>query len=115
MIIAGASLLKNTKISGITLFPFIMLRNASDKDNAVLINHEKIHIRQQVELLIIFFYLWYGAEYLYLYLKFGNSFKAYRNISFEREAYDNEEDFNYLQNRRFWSFTEYIGTRKAYV
>lgn len=109
MIILSAAFLKNTKISGITLFPFIFLRHATDKKNKVLVNHEKIHIRQQVELLVVFFYLWYLAEYFYWYFTLKDSFLAYRYISFEREAFAKETDFGYLRKRKFWSFLKYFG------
>lgn len=108
MIIVCQRLLKNTKINGITLFPFIFLKYREDKGNAVLINHEKIHLRQQLELLLIFFYLWYVIEYFYWYLRLKDSFLAYKYISFEREAYAMEDDLDYLQHRKFWSFWKYI-------
>lgn len=104
MIIVCQTILKNTKINGITLFPFILLRNKLDKDNEILINHEKIHIRQQLELLIIFFYLWYILEYFYWYIKLRNGYLAYKSIRFEKEAYDNERNINYLKHRKLWSF-----------
>lgn len=108
IIIVWQRLLKNTKISGITLFPFILLRKKSDKGNHILINHEKIHIRQQLELLIIPFYIWYLSEYYLKYLQYRNAEKAYRNISFEREAYANEKNPDYLKHRKFWHFLKYI-------
>ncbi len=109
MIIVCQKLLKNTKINGITLFPFILLRKPSDRENPVLINHEKIHLRQQLELFIFFFYLWYVLEYLYWYLRLRDSFLAYKYISFEREAFAMEDDLNYLDERRFFSFWKYLG------
>ncbi|MBN9313813.1 MAG: hypothetical protein BGO40_02660 [Chryseobacterium sp. 39-10] len=108
MIIVCQSLLKNTKINGITLFPFIFLRKPEDKTNAVLINHEKIHLRQQLELLVIFFYLWYVIEYYYWYFKLRDSYLAYKFISFEREAYAQEGDLHYLQKRKLWNFRYYF-------
>ena len=107
MIILSLRLLRKTRINGITIFPFIFLRESAFKKNKILINHEKIHIRQQLELLIIFFYLWYVVEYYYWYLKLKNKHLAYRNISFEREAYAMEEDLNYLETRKIWSFWKY--------
>ena len=107
MIIVCQLLLKNTKISAITLFPFIILRKKEARQNQVLINHEKIHLRQQLELLIVFFYLWYVIEYYYWYFRLNDSFLAYRYISFEREAYAMENDFNYLETRKRWSFRKY--------
>ncbi len=107
MIIVCQRLLKNTKISGITLFPFIILQKKEYKDRPILINHEKIHLRQQLELLIIFFYLWYFVEFHFWLIKYRNLDKAYRSISFERESYDNEHNLNYLASRKRWSFLKY--------
>ena len=108
MIIVCQKILKNTKISGITLFPFFFLRNVKDKGNKTLINHEKIHLRQQVELLLIFFYIWYLIEYFYRYYQFRNSHMAYKQISFEREAYAMEDDLGYLKKRKLFSFWKYL-------
>ena len=108
MIIVCQRFLKNTKISGITLFPFIILRSPEYRKNKILLNHEKIHLQQQLELLVIFFYLWYVIEYYYLYFKLKNSYLAYKSISFEREAYAMENDLNYLEKRKIWSFWKYI-------
>lgn len=91
--------LKN--ISGITIFPFIFV---DDKRNKELVNHERIHIRQQIEMLIIPFYLWYLAEWLIR----GANDDAYRNISFEREAYKNSTDLEYLRKRKLFGFVKYI-------
>ena len=103
------SLLKNTKISAITLFPVILLRRPEDRYNKTLINHEKIHLRQQLELLIIFFYLWYVIEYYFWYFRLKDSFLAYKYISFEREAFAMEDDHDYLKTRKLWSFWKYVG------
>lgn len=108
MIIICQRLLKNTKISGITLFPFILLRKKELRQNEILINHEKIHLRQQLELLIIPFYIWYLSEYYIKYLKYKNPELAYRNISFEREAYANDQNLDYVKTRKFWGFISYL-------
>ncbi|WP_027375767.1 hypothetical protein [Kaistella palustris] len=108
MIIVCPKLLKNTKISAITLFPLILLRSRTSKTDLILLNHERIHLRQQLELLIIFFYLWYVIEYYYLVFKLKDRFLAYQMISFEREAYAMEHDLNYLKHRKFWSFRKYL-------
>tara|TARA_R110002012_G_scaffold255010_1_gene434166 strand:- start:2501 stop:2824 length:324 start_codon:yes stop_codon:yes gene_type:complete len=93
--------------NGITLFPFIILRHYSFRDNKVLINHERIHLKQQLELLVIGFYLWYIIEFLVLYVKYKNWNKAYRNISFEQEAYSNESDLMYLKDRPLFAFLKF--------
>ena len=48
---------------GLSLWPFIFLKNRSLKNDDILINHEKIHLRQQKELLIIPFYILYLLEW----------------------------------------------------
>jgi len=93
---------------GLTLFPFILVNEYSLKQDAVVINHEKIHIRQQLELLVVPFFIWYGLEFLVRWMKCGNKQAAYRNISFEREAYANEKDLYYLKQRSFWRFISYL-------
>jgi hypothetical protein len=93
---------------GITLFPFILLFSTSEKQNCVVLNHEKIHIRQQLELLILPFFLWYFFEFLYRWVQYKDKKKAYWNISFEREAYSNEKDLDYLKQRSFWNFLKFV-------
>lgn len=91
-----------------TLWPFVVLRHHDQKNDAVFINHERIHLRQQAELLLVFFYLWYGLEFFVRWVQLGNRHKAYRNISFEREAYHYENDSNYLKNRRSYGFFKFL-------
>jgi hypothetical protein len=93
---------------GLTVFPFVFIKYAFDSENKVLLNHEKIHIRQQMELLVLPFFLWYFVEYAVRLLQYKNANFAYRNISFEREAYDNELDVDYLKRRTFFSFLNYL-------
>lgn len=63
-------------------------------------NHEAIHTAQMKELLYIPFYLLYLMEWLWKLLKYRDGKKAYRNLSHEREAYDNQANPNYLTNRK---------------
>ncbi|EAZ95666.1 hypothetical protein FBBAL38_08190 [Flavobacteria bacterium BAL38] len=95
---------------GFTFFPFVFLSDKKDKSNVILLNHEKIHIRQQLELLLFFFYLWYGLEFLVRLIQYKDRRKAYLNISFEREAYANEKDLYYLKQRSFWNFLNFRKT-----
>ncbi|MFK7048608.1 MULTISPECIES: hypothetical protein [Flavobacterium] len=93
---------------GITFFPFVFIRDEKNKEDVYFINHESIHIRQQKEMLIVLFFVWYGLEYLFRLLQFRNQHKAYYNISFEREAYKKEKDLDYLKKRSFWAFLKYL-------
>ena len=93
---------------GITLFPFIIVSENDLKQNQIVINHEKIHIRQQMELLILPFFIWYGIEFLIKWIRYKDKNLAYRNISFEKEAYAKEKDLSYLKQRSFWKFLSYF-------
>ncbi len=93
---------------GLAVFPFIFLKDKLLRNNPVIINHEKIHLRQQIELLWIFFFLWYGIEFIIRWIQFKNPTVAYLNISFEKEAYANEAGLGYLKSRKFWSFLKYL-------
>lgn len=66
------------------------------KIDPVVENHEAIHTRQMRELGYVFFYLIYVFEWIWRLLLPGN---AYRNLSFEREAYDHQSDLSYLSHR----------------
>ena len=98
---------------GLAFFPFVCMVNKEDKFNKVFINHEKIHIRQQLELLILPFFVWYTLEYLVRLIQFKDRKKAYYNISFEREAYANESNIDYLKTRPLWRFIKYEFRLKA--
>ncbi|MFV5691391.1 hypothetical protein ACM55K_05130 [Flavobacterium sp. LT1R49] len=93
---------------GLTAFPFVFVKHHIDKENKVFVNHEKIHLRQQLELLVIPFFIWYFIEYLFRLIQYKKTDLAYRNISFEREAYANESNFEYLKNRPFFKFLNYL-------
>lgn len=96
--------------AGIALFFVILVAyDKTHKNYKELINHEKIHYRQQLELLIIFMPL------LYLYFYMRNRWikkmthtQSYRMISFEREAYQNEKNYNYLQERKLFAWIKYM-------
>jgi len=85
-------------IRGLAFWPFIFIASDTIIDDE-LINHERIHLRQQIEMLVIPFYIWYLIE---LYTK------GYMNISFEKEAYSNENDLNYLKKRKLFNFRRYL-------
>ena len=93
---------------GLTFFPFVILKFAAAKEDVALLNHENIHLRQQLELLILPFYIWYFLDFGIKFLRYKDKNKAYRNIIFEREAYANENDLNYIKSRSFWSFLKYV-------
>ena len=110
----------------INLFGVLFVRGARPLTDVTL-NHESIHSAQIAEvmiasvpfalllwlltnvwlgllLVIASYYLWYVIEWL-IRLPKGN---AYKNISFEREAYANENYSDYLSGRKLFAFLEYL-------
>ncbi len=119
------------------LMPFIFVRNEckyifSEVDN----NHEHIHGAQQREMLMAgsvaavilliigcgwwsllpvpAFFWWYLIEYVVRLAKYRDQKEAYRNISFEQEAFINEGNFLYLVGRNGFWWAKYL-FRKTYV
>ena len=56
----------------------------------------------------MFFYLLYAIEWLLKSLYYLDFYRAYRNISFEREAYLEEKNLDYLRVRRPYQGLKYI-------
>ena len=100
------------RIGGITLWPFIILREIYDasppwrRKAARIINHESIHIKQQEETLVLPFYIIYVTEWFVKLFFYGKD--AYYNISFEREAYDNDDNLSYLKSRKRFAWIKRI-------
>jgi len=109
------------------LWPYIFVRNsAASRYNTVVNNHEHIHAEQQKEMLAVglvlaailclagcgwwsllalpLFLWWYCLEWLIRLILSGDGHKAYRNISFEKEAYSNEKDLEYLSHREHFAW-----------
>ncbi|MCP9198612.1 hypothetical protein MKO06_01750 [Gramella sp. GC03-9] len=108
MILVVNKILLSGRFKGISLWPFVILENKELKADKLFINHERIHLRQQLELLLVFFYIWYGIEFLVRFIDCRDWMLAYRNISFEREAYRRENDLAYLKKRPFWAFLKFL-------
>ena len=108
MIVLVSKYLTPKGFRGLTLFPFVFLKNEKDKQNEVLLNHERIHLRQQLELLVFPFFIWYGIEFSVRLYRYKNVNRAYKNICFEREAYAHEKNLSYLDQRTFWSWISYL-------
>jgi len=108
MIIIVSKYLVPKGYAALTVFPFVFLREEKMKSNTTLLNHEKIHLRQQAELLIIPFFIWYAFEFLIRATALKKWKAAYKSISFEKEAYTNDFNSNYLKTRTLWSFIKYL-------
>ncbi|MBP5687103.1 MAG: hypothetical protein IK100_01680 [Muribaculaceae bacterium] len=74
-----------------------------------LINHESIHSAQMRELLYLPFYILYLLEW---FIRLFGRGDAYFNLSFEREAYKNEANYNYLNERKHYAWIKYMRKKK---
>lgn len=96
----------NDKVIGITLAPFGIYIKRYWLNNASIITHEKIHWKQQVEMLFVFFYIWYVVEWFIKLVIYGRG--AYYKISFEREARFHTNIPFYLERRKHFTWFYYI-------
>ncbi len=92
-------------VYAIALWPFVFIRDEGDE---FTINHEKIHLAQQKELLLVGFYLLYGIFWLYNLIKTGNKNNAYYMIPFEKEAYIRSHELDYLEKRENFAWIKYL-------
>ncbi len=97
-----------SSFNALAVWPFIFLKDRSLKSNFILLNHEKIHLRQQIEMLWLPFFIFYLFEFLIKLTIYKKPKLAYFNLSFEREAYQNQQNLNCLRNRKLWTVLKYL-------
>ena len=88
---------------------FIREEYKGEKIPKSTLNHEAIHTEQMKELGYIFFYILYFLEWVVRL--FINGRWAYYKLSFEREAYENEKNYKYLNKRKPYSWFKYYGKK----
>lgn len=104
MRIVYSSIIPFRGFKAINLFGVLFVRKGCKMSDTDL-NHEAIHTAQMKEMGYIFFYLWYLIEWVVRLFKKGN---AYHNISFEKEAYENQYWLIYPQIRQSYSWLDYL-------
>lgn len=107
MLIVRNSLLPPKDFDAINLCG-ILFCHKDTRLSPYLLNHERIHTRQMWEMLVVPFYIWYIAEWLLRLPRKGN---AYRNISFEREAYSKMMDLRYLSHRKPYAWISFLHSK----
>ena len=90
------------KSLGISFCPFIFIKDLNDSQTLA---HEKIHIKQQIELLLVFTPILYGLFNAYYYLKGFRGYKLYRRIPFAMEAWEYETK---PKERKMYGWLNYI-------
>lgn len=89
----------------INLFGVLFVRRGcfmNEKD----FNHEAIHTAQMKEMLYVGFYVWYFVEWLLELCHYGTT--AYHTNTFEREAFANDDNLIYLDNRPKFAWLDYV-------
>lgn len=113
--ILGQMIGLGTEAMGCGHWPFIVIR--SDIEHLPvhdeLVRHEEIHLRQQLELLIVGAWILYLFEYAYArFVKKLDKRQSYYYTSFEQEAHRNAMNPEYLLTRRPYAFVKYIKDKK---
>jgi hypothetical protein len=97
------------RYTAMCIWPFLFIKPGTDLTRRTeLLNHEKIHARQQLEMLWLFFFLWYGVEYLIRLIRYHDLHRAYKELSHEREARENDGDPGYLLRRKPFAWIRYL-------
>lgn len=137
MIEVRNNLIPFSGFKSMAMWPFLFIRKKVEM-TSTLRTHEYTHGRQQLEVTILmavlyviafftrlldlwwmvivptFYYAFYGLEYVVRWICYGfDTCEAYRNISFEQEAYLNENDLTYIKNRHLFAWRKYL-FRKTY-
>ncbi len=94
--------------TAINLFGIVVARRECMPLSKRTLHHEAIHSQQIKELLFVGFYIWYIVEWVSRLLYIKNFKKAYRAISFEKEAFENDANTGYLENRKTFAFLNYM-------
>ncbi len=93
--------------TGFSFFIFIWISRL-ESNQARLIRHETIHFYQQLELLFIFHWMLYGFFYLISRVKGNRHYISYRYNPFELEAYLNDSNEKYLEERKAFAWWRHL-------
>jgi hypothetical protein len=131
MKIISNSILPLKGFVAMTVWPFVFVRREwAGKLSRATMRHEEIHGEQQKEMLTLglvaasamvvlgfewwslltlpLFYIWYGFEWLAKWIYYRDAYTAYKNVSFEREAFANQRHVGYIDKRVPFAWTSYI-------
>ncbi len=97
------------RYNAMCVWPVLFVKPGTDLSQSnITLNHERIHARQQLEMLWLFFFLWYGIEFIVRLLQHRDRHNAYLSLSHEKEAFTNDENLNYLDRRKSYAWMRYL-------
>jgi len=79
-----------SRYEAITLPWGVYFKHSEEKTRPSTIRHEQVHLDQIATLGVFTFYFCYLCEYVRNLIRYKSHDAAYRNISFEKEAYEKE-------------------------
>lgn len=91
-------------IGAITLGPVVISRGEMSEQTK---RHETIHFQQYLELAFVGFLVMYAGFWIWNLMKGHSPRDAYYKIPFELEAYGNDVNENYLEERERYAWTYY--------
>ena len=94
------------EIGAITIGPLVFSRGEMSPE---VKNHEAIHWQQYIDCGVVGFIILYYLFYAINLIRYRDGQTAYYMIPFEKEAYDNDKDLNYLETRRRYSWLKNNG------
>ena len=105
-----SSIIPFKRYLAMTVFPWVFIREELRSKYTPTVNrHETTHGLQQLETLWLPFFIIYGLEYIIkLPLCCFGFDRAYKSISFEQEAFDNQGKVNYNNERKHYAWIKYI-------
>ena len=97
------------KMRSMAMWPFVIVkRSKRDEFSDRVRRHEEIHLRQQLELWLVGFYVLYGWYYVKGRFKYRSHEVAYGNNPFEREAYTYDYLATYLEQRQRFAWRAFL-------
>ena len=103
------------KAKAAAFFPFIILRYHKHPMNDTWIQHETIHHYQSLESLYLMNIYWELEKLYARHILWYDHMNTYLYQSIEQEAYLNQENPDYLKNRKTFWFWKHMFNKKSFT
>lgn len=104
----------SSEAKGMAFFPFVFIRS-KEFDVPWVVNHERIHHRQEIETLFVGLAVLSFVEFLYArFVLKKNNMQSYLYTAAEQEAYLNMNNHGYLQDRKPWTLLKFVTNKRDF-